>query len=286
VSLVLGGMIIGWARAHGTIILPLLGVLEPWQLVMLVTGIPGLVISGLAFLITEPTPAAPKTESVVPKPRLWEQLKRHRTFYICHFAGFSALGVLAQGWNAWSPAFLGRTLGWKTPQIGATLGILLIIGGFTGQLAGAALADLLFRRGMRDAHLRIYVLGGLVAGLSGVTATLAAMAGRISLMFGALIVLYAAISFLAVAAAALQIATPANMRGRISTLFLMTYNIVGYGLGPVAVALIAQYVYKGDNLGMGLAWNFAIFGALSALILSFGLKAYLKTMDSNLSAPD
>ena len=280
VSLALGGAIVGWARAHGAVDLAFLGVLQPWQLVMLITGAPGLLLSGLAFLITEPVRTVPRLKAET-GDGLLAQLVRHRTFYACHFVGFSAFNVVAQGWNSWAPSLLARTLGWEIPRIGATLGLLTITGALTGQFIVAALADGLFSRGVRDAHLRIYVVVGLVAAVAGPTMVAAAGAGSIWLMYGAIIVIQGTIAFLAVAAAALQIVTPTHLRGRMSTLFLLVYNIAGYGLGPLTVAAFTQYLFHDSRkLGLALACNFATFGLLTAAVLLVGLKAYRRAVDS------
>ena len=78
-----------------------------------------------------------------------------------------------------------------------------------------------------------------------------------------------------VAPAALNFITPNQLRGQAIALYLFLLNLIGLGLGPTAVALITDYVFK-DTLA--LRYSLAIFTSVTALIaitvLVFGLKHY------------
>jgi len=270
ISLIVGGAIVGWANARGAIHLPMLGELHPWQLVFLITGAPGLLIGLLAFLIYEPK----RTKPLVKKargPSVFTQLAKHPRFYFCHFLGFSILGLVAAGWNNWAPMFLVRTLDWSVPQTGLILGLLAAIGGTMGMLGSGFIADRLFRGGMRDAHLRLYVFAGLVAAAAGV---MCGLTTNVIVLCVGIFVIKLATSFIAVAATCLQIVTPPSVRGRISATFLLTYNLVGYALGPLSIASFTQYVFKDpDKIAYSVACHFGIFAPLGSLVLFLGLKS-------------
>ncbi len=273
-SLIFGGLIVGWAHAYGTVVVPLIGLLKPWQLTLMITGAPGFALAFLVFVITEPMRPALASKADSSQITVWQQFRRHPTFYASHFIAFSFLNMLAQGWNNWSPTYFARAMHWSIPRVGATIGTLGIVGGVAGQLSGAAIADFMFRRGIYDAHLRIYIAVGLALAILGVTLSAAVASSNLGLISICVLLIYVGISFLAVASSALQIATPAHLRGRISTIFLLVYNVTGYGLGPLAVALMTQHVFKDPALvGSAITCDFLIFGVLTAVTLGCGLKA-------------
>ena len=64
--------------------------------------------------------------------------------------------------------------------------------------------------------------------------------------------------------AALQVVTPNEMRGQITAIFLFIFNLVGYGLGPIYIALMTDYLF-GKEL---------ITGPIAILILWRAMKPY------------
>ena len=54
--------------------------------------------------------------------------------------------------------------------------------------------------------------------------------------------------FTGVTAAALQIGMPANMRGQLSAIYLLVFNLVGLSLGPTAVAVFNDYVLADEAM--------------------------------------
>jgi MFS family permease len=47
--------------------------------------------------------------------------------------------------------------------------------------------------------------------------------------------------------AAIQEIVPNSMRGQVSALYLFVVNLLGLGLGPTAVALVTDYVFRDDQ---------------------------------------
>ncbi len=272
ISLAAGGLIVGLASEGAVYVVPFLGEFSAWQLVFLVTGAPGLLLVFLIFLVSEPKRRATALTDRTAGPNLFEGLRfmaSQRGFFSAHLAGFSLLNLVAYSWIAWSPTFLARTLGWSIPKVGLILGAATLIGGLVGMLGSGRLADHLFRRGVADAHLRIYVYAALGLGALIVTAGLVPQTTVVVVC----VVLASVITpFIAVAATALQITTPARYRGQVSAVFLLVYNIVGAGLGPVIVAAFTDYVFAEDaRIGWSLAASAAIFTPLASLCFARGL---------------
>jgi hypothetical protein len=73
---------------------------------------------------------------------------------------------------------------------------------------------------------------------------------------------------------------PASMRGQASAVYLFILNLIGLGIGPSAVAMCTQYLFRRDN-----AVNYSLLIVsvtaclLSATLLASGLKPFLKSLD-------
>jgi hypothetical protein len=72
---------------------------------------------------------------------------------------------------------------------------------------------------------------------------------------------------------------PAAMRGQASSLYLLVVNLIGLGIGPTAVALCTQYLFRRDDaVQYSLALVTSVSCALAAVILSRSLKPFLASL--------
>ena len=73
---------------------------------------------------------------------------------------------------------------------------------------------------------------------------------------------------------------PASMRGQASAVYLFILNLIGLGMGPTAVALCTQYLFRRDE-----AVNYSLLivtvtaSAIAALLLWTGLKPFLRSLE-------
>jgi FtsH-binding integral membrane protein len=80
--------------------------------------------------------------------------------------------------------------------------------------------------------------------------------------------------------AALQLITPNQMRGQVTALFLMVYNLVGLGLGPTLVALYTQYVFHSERLvGRSMSASALTIGPLAIVIWFLAMKPYARSLE-------
>jgi hypothetical protein len=83
-----------------------------------------------------------------------------------------------------------------------------------------------------------------------------------------------------IAAAAIQQMMPNPMRGQASAVYLFIINMIGLGLGPTAVAVCTQYLFRRDD-----AVNYSLLVvhlaalSLAAILLGGGLKPFLRSLD-------
>jgi MFS family permease len=253
-ALGLGGLIAGYAAELGGVTLPLLGHFKSWQVVFLAIGSMGIPAVLLILTIREPARAARSAKSQALASDL-SHVTRHWRFYLFQFGGFSLLCMLVAAVISWQPSFMLRTFGWDIRKVGGALGALHMIGGILGMLGAGILADHLQKRGYGDAHFRIYVfvlpfilMVGLAtywSGSLGVALIGIGVTGIVS-------------PFIGVAASALALGTPPNRRGLTSAVFLFSYNLIGFGLGPMLAAWLAGRGSPDGDLGWALGLMFAI----------------------------
>lgn len=281
ISFIAAGYIVALATAISSHPLPIVGTLAPWQLVFIVTGAPGLILAFTVFLVREP-PRRDKIADEWIKRRgaiaaLRDFLRGRGRFYVLHITGFSLFAIVTTGFAAWLPTYLMRTFQWPVERVGLTLGLVTLTAGVTGPLAVGWLTDYLFRRGVKDAHLRIYVWGTLVVGALAVIATLSR---NEAVVIAAIWLEKGIVSFIGIAAAALQLTTPNQFRGQISAIFLFFYNIVGIGVGATMIAAISDFGLGGpEHIGTAMAISFIIVCPIASLLLACGLAPMRRAVD-------
>ena len=119
---IVGGAVIQYFENIGTIAFPVVGQLEPWQMVFVVTGLPGIFVAMLVFFVPEPV----RRQSPVLAPGadagVIPFLLANRRYFICHFLAFGLIAVVAYGTAAWED--LARD-GWPTvPRLSVDHGVM------------------------------------------------------------------------------------------------------------------------------------------------------------------
>jgi MFS family permease len=280
-SAIMGGTVIGAMEHLPPITLPIIGLLRPWQLTFLVVGIPGLLVALLMGTVVEPIrrdlAAANATTGVVghaiPIRDVVRYLWSNRAVYGPMYGALALQAIPSQGAISWGPAFFIRVHHWTPRHVGLAFGTVTMLVAPPALMLGGLLAERLAKRGYNDANLRVQLLAiclwipGAVLMPMMPTPTLALVAFGVSLFF--------AMMAPGPQNAALQSVTPNRMRGQATALFLFVFNIVGFGCGPTAIALITDYVFHDDTrVGSALALATVILGPLSAWALLRGLKPY------------
>ncbi|CAN5284525.1 MFS transporter [soil metagenome] len=278
VAFIGGGAAIAHFQTLGPQVYPLVGLLQPWQMVFIVTGAPGIVIALLMFLVPEPKRQTGKREEIamadaVPpseRQRLWPFMRLHWRFFTCHFLGFGLLAAATYAGLAWIPTMLVRRFHTPIGEVGMLMGTVSLTTGIAGFLLSGWIVDRWFARGRTDAHQRYYAIVNVGAALVSVFVFLFAGSPILVVMGWALITLVQ--PFTGPSAAQLQIITPPYLRGQVSALYVMVFNLMGMCLGPPLVAFITDYVLQDPaKLNVSLAISYGGLAGLSALAFLFGL---------------
>ncbi len=273
-GLIFGGLI---ADAYG------------WRVAFFVAGVPGILFAILAyFTLPEPRKELAKRAEKIQaaSATFGETLKAlmgKKTFWYISFAA-AIKAFIGYGHAPFTASFflrnhpeqvqalassVGATVGYNLQSVGflgLALGLMSGTAGALGSWLGGFLAD---RYGARD--LRAQMIAPAIASLVTVPIYIFAVSvGSVPLALLLLTVngLLGTIWYGPVYGTAQSIVPP-HMRATTSAILLFIINLIGLGLGPLAVGLLSDYFAVGMNMGSGE-------GVRWALIVSsaFGLLAF------------
>ena len=279
IALVAGALVVKFVTEGPPMVVPMLGAMEPWRLTFVVIGLPGLLVA-LLIALTVREPARKGGAVGLVKGEFTAFLKTHPAALAAHFGGMGLLALVMYGAMAWIPQFLHRTYGMPVSEAGLWFGGATAVCGACGLMLGGWMADGLYRRGFRDAHLRVLRLNVIVLTPLFIAMALAPTAGiAVALMIVSMLV---GTIHGGVAGAALQLVTPNRLRARMVALYFLVANLIGLGCGPTAMALVTDLVFHDDAaLRYGIAIVTAVALPVAALILTLGLKPFARAVEAS-----
>jgi MFS family permease len=286
-SLVAGGLVIAFARDVRTQ-LPIFEQLQTWQLAFVLVGLPGLLLATIVLLtVREPARTHMMKETVDERHYTLREaasfLWTRRGFYGRLYLGLGMLAIVLLGMPAWLPSFLIRFHGVSPAYVGFRFGALVVSFGAAGVLVGPWVADILARRGYEDAGLRTAACSmvlmlffcAAIPFAPGPNEALAAAAGTVfffSLPTGLM-------------AAAMQVGAPSRMRGVVGGFYTFFGQLIGFGLGPTAIALVTDRVFGNPKMvGYSIAIVCSIASAIAAWLIFSALPHYRRMLDEERAA--
>lgn len=277
-ALLLGGLLSTVIPPSSDVLLPLIGTVRGWQVVFLMLGLPGLLLSGAMLLVREPVRIGQQGEQVsVPLRDLFAHMRQYWQAYFGIGFGFALMILVGNATGAWIPAFLQRKFDLTTAQVGGLYGTITAVCGVSGTLAGGIIASKLRQRGYDKANLYV-AMAGFVA-LVPVTTAFPQMSDyRLSLALIGLMNFLAGFNF-GGGLAALQEITPNRMRASVSAGYMLLVNLVGAAGGPLAIAIVTDYWFMDPSaLPDAISLVCAVASPLSVVALLVGLKGYARAL--------
>ena len=194
--------------------------------------------------------------------------------FASHFIGMSVVTILGYAYFSWLPTTFIRTWGWNIGQISLAYGIIMIITVPLGVNFGGWLADRMYKNGRKDGHMRSNLIG--VVGFMAVPYVLVPLMPTPEI---ALVVLvWGSIGgawVTATGAASLMMICPNQMRGQITALYYFVISLLGLTVGPSAVAIVTDYVFKDElMLRYSLSLTCGVACVIAIAVLSYNLKLY------------
>jgi MFS family permease len=243
-ALILGGLIAG-STSFLNHSFSFLSSFKSWQLTFVLVGVAGIPLGLALFALREPPRQmifkAASDERHFTLADTMAFIWARRSFYLRFFGAMTFTVVIFYSFPAWIPSTLIRVYGLNARSVGTTYGVIVLVMGTLGVLAGPQLEALLRRRGRQS------------AGVDCIMTAAAALVPVCSLLLfvhsyeGTLVVAGLA-TFLyslpqPIANSAMQIVTPNRMRGVVSALSVIMYSGVGLGVAPTLVAVVSDYVF-------------------------------------------
>ena len=252
-----------------------LGVIRWWQLVFIAIGLPGLLAAVvLALTVKEPARHGDRTGG---KVSMWQVLCYMGAHWKVFgpFMGSSAIGGLGMGVLSWTAAFYQRTYGWAPSKVGILTGLVALVATPIGLFIGTWFYERLVSRGHRDAAMRVVVVGRLISLPAALLMPL--------MPNGGLALCFTAFSMMMLGATGastnsiLQIVSPNRMRGQITAIFFLFYNLIGQGLSPLLIGMATVLILHDES-----QLRYAILGAnilflpASLFVMWLGMKPFAR----------
>lgn len=260
----LGGVAIAFATAYAGIHIPFHGPAHPWQLVMMMVGVPGLLIALLVFTFPDPGKrrVVQKGNSASDRAILRDFVRGNGRLLGLMLVGTSCLAICGYSMTNWVPAYIERHFAWRPEQYGPALSLMNIVSALSLFVNGW-IVDRLFARGMMDAHLRFY--SWLILGCLPVVGYMffAHNAWIFLACYG--VAQFITVPFMVYVSSVLALICPAAVRSRMLAFFLFVFTVLGLGAGPAMIAGLTQYVFR-DEAMLGHSLAIVVFsGAVVAL---------------------
>jgi MFS family permease len=285
----IGGMLVMMTAPWGPTQLGPLTILG-WQWILVFMGLPSILVSLLFLTIKEPRRLAPAADA----PKVPENAsfgRRILTFmgldafrainaksgvYYPLFAALALSAIETFGLQFWRVPFMVRTFGWNEGQIGAALGVTVLVASLSGLVLGGIFTEWLAKR-HKDANVR-----AATCCFAGTTAcTIAAI--LMPTAWGSLI-LFGMSGMFGIAGAvpqnaAVQRVAPNDMRGQVTAFYLFMFTFFG-AMGSYVVGKV-QDVVVGDpqQLWQAMLITASILMPLATYLMFRAIKPYREEVE-------
>lgn len=261
----LGGVAIAFATSLGGIDLPLLGPAQPWQIVMIIVGLPGFLLAPLLFTFRDPgrRRGVAAGGAATDRRKAVAFVRGHWQLILLMLVGTSALAICGYSMTNWVPAYIERRFGWPPVQYGVGLSMMNLLAA-ASLVANGWIVDRLFARGMKDAHLRFY--SWLILGLLPVVAYMFFAPSPYLFLACYGVAQFITVPFMVYVSSVMALLAPGEIRAQLLAFFLFVFTILGLGVGPAIVGGLTDYLFKDEaKLGYSLA-IVVVTGAIVALL--------------------
>jgi MFS family permease len=232
----IGGSLVGAATLGLFKALPIVGVLPPWRAALVLLGAPGMLIVLLLLTVREP-PRRHAAASAVPLSDALTRLRSSAGALLPLFLAVALLSAADFSFQNWTPALLSRRFGLSALDIGRQLGLLAILSGVGGTMAGGLLGDFGARRRGEVARISL-AMGATLLGLAGSAVGLASSPDQVLACF----VLWGTMASAgeALGIAAIQAVVPDEVRGVSVAITSLCNMLLGLACGTTLTALLTD----------------------------------------------
>jgi MFS family permease len=246
-----------------------------WRYAFFAVGFAGIVIAPI-FKLTVAEPQRGQFDPQLadtPAPAfavILRILSRKPSFWLMAF-GASCSSMIGYGMFFWLPSFFVRSYNISLLDASLFYGAILLVGGLAGLWLGGSLADR-FGADKRAAYVTIPAVA-FVATVP--FYAFAILSSNLTMTFFAMLVPTAlGLVWLGPVLAAIQHIAPQNMRATAAAIFLFINNLIGIGVGTVAIGMLSDYLqaeYGDDSLRYAILAGTGFY-VLAAILFFAGSK--------------
>lgn len=239
-----------------------------WRAAFLAVGLAGLVFTPLFGLLVRDPPKAQGVKAPAMREVL-SILAGKRSFWLLAF-GAGSCSMMGYGLAFWLPSLMRRSFGLGLVETSQFFGLLLLIGGTVGVMAGGVFADWLGGRS-RAAYgwlPAVSFLMGVPLFAAGLYSGSAQITFWLFLLPQALVYLW-----LGPVLTAVQHLVPAPMRATASASFLLINNLIGVGLGSLTIGKLSDMLapaYGNDALRHAILIGLGFYLLAAVLMMAGG----------------
>lgn len=271
--------LLGYFETVGAMTWPIVGELQPWQMILVIVGTPGLLVAILFFLLKEP----PRTESRQKDDSSYADainfaMSRWKTL-LCFVSIFVTMVSIAYAQFNWLPEMFERTFGeekWgRGLYAGRNATATLIFAVPTYFFAGF-ISDEWSKRGRTDAPFILAIIGLFIMVPATIIAPLMPTGWT---AFGVLCIATIGIGMVSSTGvtALLQI-TPGYVRGSIVAYYYLAITMLGGLVSPLLVGWLSTSVFGEANLNLAMATQPALYGIPTLLLIPLTYKLYRREL--------
>ena len=278
-AFIIGGIVVNFAVNADSITLPIIGVLQPWQIAFIVVGLPGVLMALVMLTVKEPRRTGMKEEfgkSVSVRDTVLFVVTNWKV-YMAVFVGFGMLAIPITTVFTWFPTYLQRVHEATIAESGRVLGLILFFLSSSGVLFGGWLVDYLKSKNYQDSFFRVGLMAAVlpvpfslfVSSLTNLDTTIALLCP---------FVFFASMP-LAIGPIVLQIISPNQLRAQMAAIYMLFMNLLTAAIATTGVGFITDYLLNNDlAVGQSITIVNLISAPLAFISLAYGLFHYNKQL--------
>lgn len=223
-----------------------------WRAAFLWAGVPGLMLAPLFFMKGREPERQSSPVRDTPTLAASVRFMRGQRAYCWLVLGSGLSAFAGYGVATFVPAFLMRSHGLDTQQVGTVFALILGVGGGICTFGAGMMVDWLGRRDVRW-YMRVPIVGILLALPFWPLFLLAPNVGVA--IAAAVVPLSVSAVYIGPCIATIQMLAPARMRARAAAIQLFIGNLIGLGLGPQVIGILSDTLapyYGNDSLRYAL----------------------------------
>ena len=210
-----------------------------WRAAFFAVGAPGILFAVLAwFFLKEPARRTPTSSDTLSFIESITALWKIRAFRWYVMGGSLALFGYA-GLMTWLPTFMIREYGSSKAEIGAILGLIVGLGGISAAMGFGILTDKL---ASKDRRWNLWIPILIFSASAPATAAAFLIQDMTLTLLLCAIPIAISSAFSAPMISISQQIVSSNLHGMVTAMIFLCNNLIGFGLGPLAVGMVSDYL--------------------------------------------